>query len=75
MSGPASQRHTNGADRFRSSLCVNFHWLCYVVYLLCPSSGSLDPGRADTQGFYFWQMPEHGAKLKSIFISQKIKQH
>ena len=34
-------------------LCVYFHWLHYVVYLLHGSSGSLDPSLADAQGFYF----------------------
>ena len=36
-------------DRFHSSLCVYFHLLRCVAYLLSCSSGSLDPSIADTR--------------------------
>ena len=41
-------------SRAHSSLCVYFHWPCWVVCLIHCSSSSLDPSVADTQGFYFY---------------------
>ena len=57
-------RHASGADRFHSSLCVNFHLVCCAAYLLCPSSGSLKPSGTDMQDCQFWRMPEHDVAIQ-----------
>ena len=56
--------HGSGADRFHSSLCVNFHQVHCASYLLLPSSGSPKPSTANTQDFYFWWVPEHDAAIQ-----------
>ena len=66
---------TSGADRFHCSLCVNFHQVCCAAYLLCPSSGSLEPSEADTQSFYFWQMPEPQCSNSAKFSTEKTGNH
>ena len=56
------------ADRFHSSLCVNFHQGHWAAYLLQPNSGSQKSHKADTQDFYFWRMPEHDAAIQLISV-------
>lgn len=72
VSGPFPIHH-GSRDHF--SLCVYFHWLCWVVYLIRCSSSSPDPSVADTQGFYFcWIHKLSTEHTQSQTLKQRLKE-
>ena len=63
--------HASGADRFHSSLFVNFQQVRSTAYMLHPSFSSLEPSGTDTQDFYIWRMLEHDAAIQLNFAPSR----